>query len=165
MQTKETQGSLWSTGTTDWAKLLEPMFIPLYKEVLKNITLDEEKMLLDAGCGSGLFLSMASVTSVFIHGVDAAPGMLAISKERVPEATLLIEDLESLPYIDGTFDVVTGFNSFQYAGNFQNALTEAARVVKTHGKVVIGVWGKEEDCEAGRVLEAVAALLPFTLAG
>ena len=160
MQTKETQGKLWSTAAIDWMKFLEPTFIPLYEEVLNNITLNDEKMLLDAGCGAGLFLSMAATTGVVVHGIDAAPGMLDFAKDRLPGATLMTEDLEGLPYIDGTFDVVTGFNSFQHAGSFQNALTEAARVVKRHGKVVIGLWGKEEDCESGRVLDAIAALLP-----
>ncbi|MGB8193365.1 MAG: class I SAM-dependent methyltransferase [Chitinophagaceae bacterium] len=160
MQTKDIQGKLWSSAPADWAKYLEPTFIPMYHNVLSQIQLDEEKMLLDAGCGSGLFLSMAAATGAVVHGIDAAPGLLAISKERLPGTTLLIEDLEALPFIDGTFDVVTGFNSFQYAGSFENALAEAARVVKKNGKVVVGIWGKEEVCESATVHRAVIDLLP-----
>jgi SAM-dependent methyltransferase len=160
MQTKELQGKLWSSAPTDWVKYLEPTFIPMYQAVLKQLQLDEEKMLLDAGCGSGLFLRMAAATGAYINGIDAAPGLLAISKKRLPDATLLIEDLENIPFDDETFDVVTGFNSFQYAGSFENALAEARRVANPQGKVVIGIWGKEEECEAGTVLRAVASLLP-----
>ena len=160
MQTKEVQGKLWSTAPSDWVRFVEPTFIPMYRQVLNQVELDEEKMLLDAGCGSGLFLSMASTTGAAIHGIDAAPGLLSVAKERLPGTTLLVEDLEALPFIDGTFDVVTGFNSFQYAGSFQNALVEARRVVKRHGKVVIGIWGKEEDCESGSVHRAVTSLIP-----
>jgi SAM-dependent methyltransferase len=160
MQTKEIQGKLWSTAPADWARYLEPTFIPMYQSVLKELTLDEEKNLLDAGCGSGLFLSMVAATGASIHGIDAAAGLLSISSQRLPETTLLIEDLEALPFGDETFDVVTGFNSFQYAGSFQQALTEAARVTKKDGKAVIGIWGKEEDCESGAVLKAVGSLLP-----
>lgn len=160
MQTKEVQGKLWSTAPADWAKNLEPTFIPMYRAVLRRLYLNEEKMLLDAGCGSGLFLSMVVPTGAAIHGIDAAPGMLAVSKQRLPNATLLIEDLEAIPFGDETFDVVTGFNSFQYAGSFQNALSEARRVTRKKGKVVIGIWGKEEDCDAGSVFKSVGALLP-----
>lgn len=160
MQTKEAQGKLWSSAPDDWAKYLEPAFIPMYQAVLKQLRLDEEIMLLDAGCGAGLFLSMSSSTGAVLHGIDAAPGLLSISKKRVPNAVLMIEDLEEIPFADETFDVVTGFNSFQYAGSFINALTEARRVTTEHGKVIIGIWGKEEECDAGSVLKAVAALLP-----
>ncbi|HEV8285072.1 MAG TPA: class I SAM-dependent methyltransferase [Chitinophagaceae bacterium] len=160
MQTKEIQGKLWSSAPADWAKYLEPTFIPMYRAVLNRLNLDEEKMLLDAGCGSGLFLSMASATGAWINGIDAAPGLLALSKNRLPDATLLIEDLEAMPFSDESFDVVTGFNSFQYAGSFENALAEARRVVKKQGKVVIGIWGREEEYEAGIVFKAVASLLP-----
>jgi SAM-dependent methyltransferase len=160
MRTKDVQGKLWSAAPSDWATYLEPTFLPMYEAVLEKLTLGEGKMLLDAGCGSGLFLSMAAETGAFVHGIDAAPGLLHISKLRLPGATLLQEDLEELPFLDETFDVVTGFNSFQYAGSFVNALAEAKRVTNSKGKVVIGIWGKEEDCEAGTVLGAVAALLP-----
>lgn len=160
MQTKEVQGKLWSAAPANWSRLFEPAFIPMYRAVLKQLQLDEEKMLLDAGCGSGLFLSMAASAGANVHGIDAAPGLLALTKKRLPNATLLIEDLEAIPFSDETFDVVTGFNSFQYAGSFENALTEARRVTKQRGKVVIGIWGKEDECDAGAVLKAVGALLP-----
>ncbi|MBC7826542.1 MAG: class I SAM-dependent methyltransferase [Chitinophagaceae bacterium] len=160
MQTKEVQGKLWSTAPADWAKHLEPTFIPMYTAVLNRLDLNEEKMVLDAGCGSGLFLSMVVHTGAAIHGVDAAPGLLAVSKKRLPGVTLLIEDLEAIPFSNETFDVVTGFNSFQYAGSFENALAEARRVTKKNGKLVVGIWGKEEDCDAGVILKAVGSLLP-----
>jgi SAM-dependent methyltransferase len=160
MQTKEIQGKLWSTAPADWAKFLEPTFIPMYVDVLKRLDLNEEKMVLDAGCGSGLFLSMVAATGAAVHGIDAAPGLLEMTKKRLPNATLLIEDLENIPFSDETFDLVSGFNSFQYAGSFQNALSEARRVTKKNGTVVIGIWGKEKDCESGHVLGAVSSLLP-----
>lgn len=160
MQSKEVQGKLWSTAPGDWVKHLEPTFIPLYNAVLGQLGLTEDKQLLDAGCGSGLFLSMASATGATIHGIDAAPGLLSVSRKRLPGTTLLIEDLESIPFSNETFDVVTGFNSFQYAGSFENALSEARRVTKRKGNVVLAIWGKEEDCDAGAVLKAVGQLLP-----
>lgn len=169
MQTKEVQGKLWSTAPSDWVRHIEPTFLPMYTAVLDHLNLslesgdisqESETMLLDAGCGSGLFLSMAAAKGAMIHGVDAAPGLLAVSRKRLPGATLLIEDLESLPFSNETFDVVTGFNSFQYAGSFQNALSEARRVTKKKGTLVLGIWGKEEDCDAAEVLKAVGKLLP-----
>ena len=63
-------------------------------------------------------------------GVDAAPGLLsAWLRERNLQHNFLEEDLESLPFSSGTFDIVAGF-TFQYAGNFTNALSEAKRALK-----------------------------------
>ena len=160
MQTKEVQGKLWSAYPAVWIKYIEPTFMPIYRDTLNQLLLDEEKMLLDVGCGSGLFLSLAATTGAALQGIDAAPGLLANAKERLPGVPLLIEDLEDLPFIDGTFDVVTWFDSFQYAGNFRKALSEARRVVKRHGIVVIGAWCEEAICEASDVLKAIAGLLP-----
>jgi SAM-dependent methyltransferase len=160
MQTKEVQGKLWSSAPSDWVKYIEPRFIPMYRSVLTRLHLNEQKMILDVGCGSGLFLSMVLPTGAAIHGIDAAPGLLEISKKRLPGVTLMMEDMEDIPFCDETFDYVTSFDSFQFAGSFQNALAEARRVTKKFGKVVIGIWGKEEDCDAGVVLKAVGALLP-----
>src|SRR5262245_36346613 len=160
MQTKEIQGKLWSDAPDNWASYIEPTFIPMYEAVLRKLALDEEKMLLDAGCGSGLFLSMAAGTGVSIQGFDAAPGLLEVARKRLPAITLLVEDLEAIPYNDETFDVVTGFNSFQYASGFEKALKEAKRVTKGDGKVVIGIWAKEEDCDASLVFKKINSLIP-----
>jgi len=159
MHTTNTAAALWSTAAGQWARYGEPACIPLYEYVLQQLAPDEEQMLLDAGCGAGFFLSMAAASGALLHGVDAAKGMIDLARSRVPGAALLVEDLQALPFIDGTFDV-TGLNAFQYAVSPEAALSEARRVVKRHGKVVIATWGREEDCDAGHLFAAMAALLP-----
>ena len=69
-------------------------------------------------------------------------------------------DLEALPYSDGAFDVVTGFNSFQYAGNPIIALGEARRVVKSDGKLVIMTWGDPAKMEAASLVTVLRPLMP-----
>src|SRR5262249_24831638 len=95
-----------------------------------------------------------------VVGVDAAPGLLEIARDRNPNNNFLEEDLEKLPFNDNTFDVVAGFNSFQYAGDFQAALTEAKRVLRPGGRLVIGIWDKPEFSQATQILKAIGNLLP-----
>ena len=57
-------------------------------------------------------------------------------------------------------DVVTGFNSFQYAARPVAALAEAVRVVKPDGQVLLLTWGTPEQCEAAGYLAAIGQLLP-----
>ena len=68
--------------------------------------------------------------------------------------------MEELPFSNGSFDFVCGFNSFQYAGNIKNAITEAKRVLKDKGKIVVMIWGNKEDCEVASYLKAVGSMLP-----
>ncbi|MBC7936481.1 MAG: class I SAM-dependent methyltransferase [Rhizobacter sp.] len=160
MSTKQVQGELWSIAPQYWSKYFEPFFLPMYKKALEQISLNDETYLLDAGCGAGLFSYMAINTGAEVIGVDAAPGLLEIARQRNPQHNFLEEDLESLPFVSKSFDVVVGFNSFQYAGNFTKALAEAKRVTKEGGKIVIGIWDKPEHSDATLVLKAMKSLLP-----
>jgi SAM-dependent methyltransferase len=160
MSTKEIQGKLWSIAPQYWSAYFEPFFIPMYKRTLEQLKLTEETSLLDAGCGSGLFTRMATTTGAQVIGVDAASGLLEVARERNPQNNFLEEDLESLPFASNSFHVVAGFNSFQYAGNFTNALSEAKRVLKEGGRLVIGIWDKPEHSEATTILKAIGSLLP-----
>ena len=73
--------------------------------------------------------------------------MLALARGRVPEADLRVADLQTLPFGDDAFDLVTGFGSFFYAGDVVSALTEAARVARPGGAVVVQVFGRPERCD------------------
>jgi ubiquinone/menaquinone biosynthesis C-methylase UbiE len=59
----------------------------------------------------------------------------------VPDGVFCLGELESLPFANGAFDLVTGFNSFQYAANPGAALAEAKWVVKPGAHVVVVTWG------------------------
>jgi SAM-dependent methyltransferase len=160
MSTKAVQGKLWSVAPEYWSTYFEPYFLPMYKETLAQLKLSEDVLLLDAGCGSGLFSSMAINAEAQVIGIDAAAGLLEVARRRNPHNNFMEEDLEAMPFADNSFDVVAGFNSFQYAGNFENALLEAKRVLKPGGRLVIGIWDKPEMSETTNVLKAIGSLLP-----
>jgi SAM-dependent methyltransferase len=140
--------------------ILSPGFLPMYRVVLDQLKLSEKHLFLDAGCGAGLFGNLAIEAGVEMIGVDAAPGLLELARLRNPLNNFLEEDLEALPFADDSFDVVTGFNSFQYAGSFENALMEAKRVTKPRGRMVPAIWAKPEISDAANVLKAIGTLLP-----
>jgi SAM-dependent methyltransferase len=95
-----------------------------------------------------------------VAGLDAAEASLEIARERAPEGDFRAGELEYLPWADNTFDVVTGFNSFQYAADVVNALREARRVARPRGRVAMAVWGRAEDCETVATLTALSKFLP-----
>lgn len=152
---------MWGVRATDWAEVQEDTVLPLYKEVLAKTGIGGGKSVLDVGCGSGRFCQMAAERGARVSGFDATPALLNIAKGRVPSGNFLDGDMESLPYPEDSFHVVTGFNSFQYASNPANALRQAGRVARKGSIVVMAVWGKAADCQAAAYLAAVGRFLPL----
>lgn len=154
------QGDLWSVRARDYAEVQEPTFLPLYQSVAARPELAGASALLDIGCGPGLAAQVFAKTIATIAGIDASPPFIEIARRRVPAGDFRVGEMEHLPYTDASFDVVTGFNAFQYAAAPANALREARRVAKPGGTIVIAVWGLPEACEAAGHLKALGALMP-----
>ena len=100
--------------------------------------------MLDIGCGVGVFLSLVAERGAEPYGIDASESLIELARRRLPGADLRIGDMESLPYDDDGFDLVTGFTSFFFANDMVAALREAGRVAKPGAPVVIQVWGAHE---------------------
>ena len=156
----ELQGSLWSARARDYAELQEVHFRPLYASVLRRPELAGVRSHLDVGCGSGLAVRLFAQTIATVAGIDAAPGFIELARERLPGADFRVGEMERLPWSDRTYDVVTGFNAFQYAASPRNALGEARRVTRAGGIIVIATWGLPESCDAAGHLKALGALMP-----
>ena len=157
------QADLWGERAADWAELLEraeaPWLGPAYELVLDRLVRPGTR-LLDVGCGSGRFCAIAGARGARVCGIDATPELLAIARERNPEADLRHGDLQYLPWDGGAFDVVTGFNSFFYAADIVAAFREAVRVLTPGGHVALTAFGRPERCESSRALEYLAPMLP-----
>lgn len=154
------QGDLWSARARDFAELMEGLFRPLYESVLGRPELASASSCLDVGCGAGLAAQVFARRIANVSGIDASAAFIEIARERLPGRDFQVGEMEALPYADQSFDVVTGFNSFQYAASPINALTEARRVAQRGGTIVIATWGLPEACEAAGHLKALGALMP-----
>jgi SAM-dependent methyltransferase len=156
----ERQAALWGPRARDWAEVQEGQVLPLYIEVLERLGIATDARLLDVGCGAGGFLALAAGRGARVLGIDGTPELLEIARRRVPSAGLEHGDIETLPYADASFDIVTGLNAFQFAVDPARALREARRVVCDGGRVVVATWGMPNDCEAARYLACLKPLLP-----
>src|SRR5262245_55515717 len=146
-------GPLWGARPEDWA-VSEDQHGPSYVEALRRVGLEPGQRVLDVGCGVGSFLRLVSERGAVPFGIDASEALIALARERLPEADLRVGDMEHLPYEDGSFDLVTGFTSFFFANDMVAALREAGRVAKPGAPVAIQVWGAHDRCD----LEAMKAI-------
>lgn len=154
------QGELWSVRAGDYAEIQEPTFLPLYEDVLCRSELANASSLLDVGCGPGLAAQTMAKKIDKIAGVDASAAFIEIARVRAPGGDFRVAEMETLPHADGSFDVVTGFNAFQYAASPMTALREARRVASANGIIVVAVWGLPETCDAAGHLKALGPLMP-----
>jgi SAM-dependent methyltransferase len=113
--------------------------------------------LLDLGCGDGAFCGFAARRGAVVSGVDYEPDAIAAALEAVPSGDFRLGMMESLPWVDDSFDVVTAFNAAQYALDTDLALIEAARVVRPSGRVAICKWGPPAGNEFFAFLTAIGA--------
>ncbi len=160
----ELQGELWGAGAARWAEQ-EDRQRPIYEEVLTRAGAGEGSRLLDVGCGSGAALQIAVGRGARVAGLDASVALIELARVRVPGADLRVGDLQRLPFEDASFDVVTGFNSFQFADDVIAALREAARVVTPGGHVAVQVWGRADRCQSLAVIRAIGPFLPGPVPG
>jgi ubiquinone/menaquinone biosynthesis C-methylase UbiE len=133
---------------------------PLYTAVVVALTPDPGTRLLHVGCGAGTALRIAALTGAEISGLDNCPQMLAIARERLPDADLRAADAAELPYDRGCFDQVMAFDAIQYAPAPAEAVAELARVTRPGGTVAIGLWHNWSGREASAFLSAVRDLTP-----
>jgi len=147
-------GRLWAARAGDWADVQEGQCSAAYEAVLDQLSLAPGSSYCDVGCGAGMAAQLAARRGAEVAGVDAAAPLLAIARERVAVGDFRLDDLEELPFADGRFDFVTGFNAFQLAANPVAALVEARRVAKPNGRIVVLTWGSPQGMDA-------AALAPF----
>ncbi len=161
MGTAKQQGEIWGARAPDWATANEPAWNEVFEKVLEGAGVRHGSHVLDIGCGAGGALVLARQRGADVAGLDAAGALVAVARNRLPGARIEIGEMEELPFANESFDVVTGINSFQFAGDMVGALSEAGRVCRKPGTVAMMVWGKREDCDLlTKVMPSIFALLP-----
>ena len=95
---------------------------------------------LDVGCGGG-YLSVELARLGFnVSGVDPAPASIAAAQSHAKQSGLSIDyrvaQAESLPFPDGSFDLVTCCDVLEHVQDLDRTLSEIARVLKPGGIIM-----------------------------
>jgi ubiquinone/menaquinone biosynthesis C-methylase UbiE len=95
---------------------------------------------LDIGCGNGSLLALYADAGCSVAGVDTSPSMLARARRRLGERADIREaSATSLPYADGSFDLVTASLMLHELTSADRAaaIAEMARVAAADGRLLI----------------------------
>ena len=110
--------------------------------------------ILDVGCGTGGNLEMLTKFGA-AEGVDVSDEALEFCKRKGLKAHKGLA--ESLPFEDGSFDIVTALDVVEHLDDDLAGLKEMNRVLKTGGKTLIFVpafmwlWGVQDDVSNHRI--------------
>jgi ArsR family transcriptional regulator len=100
------------------------------------------RRLLDIGTGTGRLLEVLAPKVEQAIGVDQSREMLALARANlaragIDNADIRLGDMYALPFEADSFDVVTIHHVLHYADDPAAALSEAARVVRPGGVVLV----------------------------
>jgi SAM-dependent methyltransferase len=87
--------------------------------------LERDARALEVGCGTG---SYAGELDARVTGLDPSREMLAVARERFPHLELVQGRAESLPFADGSFDLVYSVDVIHHVADIDVACREAFRV-------------------------------------
>jgi SAM-dependent methyltransferase len=146
----------WGRQAVEFATLFEPENCREYVAMHHRLGVGFGDRLLDVACGAGLAVELAGLRGARCAGIDASPRLVAVARDRCPDADLRVGDMQALPWDDGAFDVVTSFRGIW--GTTPGAVAEVHRVLVPGGRVGLTVWGHI------KASSGAWALAPFALA-
>jgi ubiquinone/menaquinone biosynthesis C-methylase UbiE len=115
---------------------------PDLKRLVSEADFSGHERVLDLGCGAG-HTSLACAPHVAaVVGVDVTPQMVAaasaLARERgAGNVEFRVADVQSLPFDDESFDVVTSRVSAHHYADAPKAVAEAFRVLKPGGRLFV----------------------------
>jgi SAM-dependent methyltransferase len=117
---------------------------------------------LDVACGTGNATIPAAKTGARVTGLDFAPPLLEIARERTADAMVEIDfvegDAQDLPFGDGSFDRVLSTFGHMFAPDHRRTADEMKRVLKPGGAIAVATW--VPDGSIGRMFRVTSELLP-----
>jgi SAM-dependent methyltransferase len=129
----------WGRRAVEFATLSEPANCREYVAMHHRLGVSDIDRLLDVACGSGLAIELSTLRGASCAGIDASERLVAIARDRNPNADIVVGDMNELPWGDSTFTVVTSFRGIW--GTTPDAIAEIHRVLVPGGRVGLTVWG------------------------
>ncbi len=135
-------GGHWSSveEKIKWAMETESYTVQLLtSELLKN------RLVLDVGCGVGLYIPLVSKYAINVIGLDYSDISLREAKDNIQEMKIdnvhfIHGDAEFLPIFDNQLDVVYSLGVLHHTPNTAQAIDEIYRVLRPNGVAVVMLY-------------------------
>ena len=130
----------------DWSR--RAILDPALEHILNDV---RGKAILDLGCGEGRYARILNSKGAVVTGIDPVPQFISHACSRDSESSYVEGTAESLPFADGSFDIVLSYLSFIDIADLKAAALEIKRVLRDEGKLVIVTISNLASTTAGWV--------------
>jgi len=116
--------------------------------------------LFDEAVGEGLYPELAARHGEVI-GVDVAPAVVREARVRHPQMEAQVADVRTLPFDDGTFDVVVSnstLDHFDSIAELALAASELSRVIRPGGRLLVTLDNRQNPVVALRTSLSFGAM-------
>ena len=128
--TNHNAGEIWNwespAGKIRWKR----------RVIMLTNSLKSGMIVLEIGCGTGLFTKEIAKMPVQLTAIDISPDLIEIARENISDSNVsfFVENAYKLPYDNGIFDAVIGSSVLHHL-DIEPALKEFYRVLKPNGYI------------------------------
>ncbi len=131
----------WPDRYDRWFETEIGRLVKEYETELLHELLDPQPgdLLLDVGCGTGVFTDPILSCGAEVVGLDISFPMISTAAGRFHSQRFfpLAGDMLALPFASGSFDKVYSMTAIEFVDNAEAAVAELQRVTKAGGTVVL----------------------------
>jgi len=152
----EQKGALDTSAAEAYEKYIVPAFmVPVIKGVIDAAAPRAGESVLDVACGTGLVARLVApliAPGGTVSNLDFDPAMIAVGRRLVQCPTTVVltwhcASALTMPFDDGSFDLVFCLNGLQFLPDRAAGLAEMRRVMKPGGRLVVTVLSSVDRCE------------------
>jgi ubiquinone/menaquinone biosynthesis C-methylase UbiE len=156
---KRRQQATWASG--DYHMIGTQITI-VSELLIEALDLHSTERVLDVATGSGNAAMAAARRGCTVVGLDYVPALLIRARRRAEadglEAEFVAGDAEDLPFVDGSFDVVSSVFGAMFAPDQERTARELARVSRSGGR--IGLVAHTPEGFIGQLFKTIARHVP-----
>ena len=137
----------WDEMARPWLEAapdLETSFSEVFEALFQAASLKSGEAVLDVGCGTGptlVYSAKAVGPEGRVVGIDVAPPLVAVAKQRAPRnVELIIGDAGSHAYEAGTFEAIVANFGIMFYNDNTTAFENLRSAMKPRGRMAATFW-------------------------
>jgi ubiquinone/menaquinone biosynthesis C-methylase UbiE len=148
----------WPEKYDKWFETPIGALVKIYESelLLDMLGPDQGEIILDMGCGTGVFTIDILSFGPHVIGLDISQPMVirACHKAKKYPFSGIVGDMMSLPFADDSFDKVVSMTAIEFVKDAQRAVKELFRVTRRGGRIVVTTLNSLSPWAARRMDEA-----------